>query len=92
MVDDNTVKIGSKKELSKYITACLVSFDKYDTIKILARGNNVKTAIDVLAILKRVYIDNPEYDIQVDSEHFGERNVSTIEITLKGTKKSKEEK
>ena len=87
--DDSVVPVGSK-DVSRYISACMISLGKRDTINIIARGNNVKRAIDILGILIREYLDNPKYDITVDSEKFEERFVSTIEISLSGTKKEKE--
>jgi DNA-binding protein Alba len=75
------------KDISRYISACFFSLGKEKTIKLIARGNNIKRAIDVLAILVRDYLENPEYSIKVGSEPFEKRNVSTIEIVLSGTKK-----
>jgi DNA-binding protein Alba len=78
--------IGNK-DISKYISACFYSLGKEKDIKIVARGNNIKRAIDILAILIRDYLENPKYDIKVGSEPYEKRNVSTIEITLSGIKK-----
>jgi len=80
------IYIGSK-DISRYISACFYSLGKDKDIKIIARGNNIKRAIDILAILVRDYLENPEYDIKVGSEPFEKRNVSTLEIILSGTKK-----
>ena len=85
-----TIYIGSK-EISRYISAALFGFGKGDTIRIISRGKNVKKAIDILAILIRDYVDNPEYDIIVGSEKFENRNISTLEIELSGKKKEKKE-
>jgi DNA-binding protein Alba len=82
--------IGAK-DISRYITACFFGFDKEKKIKIVARGGYIKKAIDILAILIRDHIKDPEYDIIVKSEPFENRNVSAIEITLTGSKKSKVE-
>jgi DNA-binding protein Alba len=84
------VFIGSK-DISRYISACFYSLGKEHQMKIIARGNNIKRAIDVLAILVRDYLESPEYTIKVGSEKFEERNVSTIEIIVSGTKKDKKE-
>ena len=78
--------VGSK-DISRYISACFYSLGKEKDIKIVARGNNIKRAIDILAILVRDYLEKPEYTITVGSEPFEKRNVSTIEILLSGTKK-----
>jgi len=80
------VKIGSK-DISKYLSACFFALGQTDEITIIARGNNIKRAIDVVAILIRQYLINPVYTVKIDSESFEERNVSTIEIVLKGKKK-----
>jgi len=84
------VPIGLK-DISRYISACLYSLSKENEVKILARGNNTKKAIDILAILIRDYLDKPQYNVVVDSEKFKEgdhtRYVSTIEITLSGVRK-----
>ena len=75
------------KDISRYISACFYSLGKEKEIKIAARGNNIKRAIDILAILIREHLEDPQYTIIVGSEPFDKRNVSTIEITLSGTKK-----
>jgi len=80
------IYIGGK-DISRYISACFFSLGKEKNIKIVARGNNIKRAIDILAILVRDYLENPEYEIKVGSEPFEKRNVSTIEISLSGIKK-----
>lgn len=85
------IYIGSK-DISRYISACFYSLGKEKDIKIVARGNNIKRAIDILAILVRDYLENPEYSITVGSEPFEKRNVSTLEILLSGTKKGNIEK
>ena len=77
------------KEISRYISACLFGFGKGDDIKLIARGKNVKKAIDILAILIRDYVDDAEYNIVVASEKFENRNISTIEIELSGKKKER---
>ena len=92
-----SIYIG-KKDLSRYISACFVGLSKSDDIAIIARGNNVKKAIDVLAILIREHIQTPKYNIVVDSEEYTDketnttRNVSTIEIALSGVIKVKKDK
>ena len=80
--------IGSK-EISRYISAGIFGFNKGDKIKLIARGKNIKRAIDVLAILIRDYVEKPEYKVIVDSEKFEGRNISTVEIEISGKKKEK---
>ena len=84
-----SIYIGSK-DISRYISACFFSLgkEKEKNIKIIARGNNIKRAIDILAILVRDYLENPQYSIKVGSEPFEKRNVSTIEISLSGIKRA----
>jgi DNA-binding protein Alba len=88
--EEDKIYIGTK-EISRYISAALFGFGKGESIKLIARGKNVKKAIDILAILIRDYVDEAEYDILVDSEKFENRNISTIEISLSGKKKVKSE-
>jgi len=85
------IYIGSK-EISRYISACFYSLGKEKDIKIIARGNNIKRAVDILAILVRDYLENPQYTIVVGSEPFEKRYVSTIEISLSGVKKGNTDK
>ena len=79
------------KDISRYISACLFSLGKSSDVKIVARGNNIKKAVDTLAILIREYLEDSSYTILIGSEPFENRNVSTIEISLKGTKKENKE-
>lgn len=91
------VYIGSK-DIKNYISACFFGLGKEDKIKIMSRGKNGMTALNVLAILIRDYLENPVYDIIVGSEKFKnpeddkERWVTTLEIELSGLKKEKDEK
>ena len=84
-----TVFIGNK-DISRYISACFYALGKSENLKIISRGSNIKKSIDILAILTRDYLENPKYSIVVGSEPFENRNVSTLEITLSGLRKSKE--
>lgn len=90
MVNIEEIYIGGK-DISRYITACFFGFDKENKIKIIARGGYVKKAIDILAILIRDHIEDPEYEIIVKSEPFENRKVTAIEIILTGDKKKKVE-
>ena len=87
-----------KKDLSRYISACFYALGKDKDVALIARGNNVKKAIDVLAILIREHLSDPKYNVVIDSEKYKdkesgtERNVSTIEIALSGTIKVKKDK
>lgn len=81
------------KEISKYLSACFFAYsnDK-EVIQLIARGNNIKRAIDVAAILIRQYVENPTYEVIIDSEEFENRHVSTIDIIIKGKKIENESK
>ena len=87
----NEVKIGAKP-IGNYITSCFYALGKHPKIKLISRGNYIKTAIDTLAILEREYLDDCSYDIIIGSDKFGERWVSTLEIIISGKKREKEEK
>ena len=75
------IYIGSKG-LRAYIMACIQGLSNEDAIKILARGTNVKKAIDVAEIVRRQTTDL-ESVVNIDSEEYNDRYVSTIAITLK---------
>jgi len=80
------VYVGNK-DISKYLSACFYALGHTEEITIIARGNNVKRAIDITAILIRQYLIDPEYKVIIDSEKYEDRNVSTIEIIIKGKRK-----
>ena len=97
-MESNKVFIG-QKDLKYYFPACFFALGKSDTIKIVARGKNTKKALDLLAILKREYLESPKYSIEIDSEKFidenndgKERHVTTIEIELSGVRKERNNK
>jgi DNA-binding protein Alba len=111
------IPIG-EKDIKNYISACFYALNNnVDEIHLIARGNNIKRAVDVADILLRQYLDIPEKiptitdleeaaekedcklvkkmlkqmkvcEIKIGSEKFGERNVSTLEIVLRGKKKN----
>jgi len=92
MADTNNVVFIGSKEIKHYITGCFFALSRSDEIKIRSRGKNNKLALDVLEILRRVYLDAPKYNISVDTDEFkdesGEtRKVTTLDITLAGTLK-----
>jgi len=96
-ITDEVIFIG-QKEIKNYISACFFGLGKEDKIVLKARGKNSITALNVLAILIRDYLENPVYNIVVGSEQFKnpeddrERWVTTVEIELSGLKKEKDEK
>lgn len=74
------VYVGGKR-LASYVTAGLISLSKHKSVKIVGRGRHVKTAIDIAEILKR-HMKNPETLVDIGSEKFNDKYVSTIEIQL----------
>jgi len=90
MSEYENVYIGSKP-IQHYLTAGIWALGKSDIpIKLLGRGGNIKTTVDVAEILKRQMVD-PKVSIDIGSEDFNERKVSTISIVLDGKRKKKEE-
>lgn len=85
------VYVGSK-DISRYISACFFALGKNDKIILVSRGNHIKRALDILAILIRDYLEDPVYNVTVTSDSYENRNVTAIEISLSGKRKEKEEK
>lgn len=77
------IKIGSNP-LPKYISAGIWALERDKDICLLGRGNNIKTCIDVEEILKR-HMEDPEVEVELGSEDYEDRKVSTISITMRGT-------
>jgi len=96
MSEYEDVYIGNKP-IQNYLTAGIWALGQKNPTRLLGRGSNIKTTVDVAEILKRQMI-NPETIIEIDSEEYedsrngNKRKVSTISIILKGKKKEKEEK
>jgi DNA-binding protein len=90
--DSNIVYIGQKPTMN-YVLAVLTNFNSSDTkeVTIKARGQAITTAVDAVEIAKRRFMkDLSVSKINIGTEELppreGEsknRNVSTIEITLK---------
>lgn len=86
MSRDENVYIGSKPILS-YVTAIVTALQRADSIKVLARGRAISSAVDVVEVTKRSFITDISVDeISIGTERLGEgdaaRNVSTIAIRL----------
>jgi DNA-binding protein len=80
------VYVGSKPILS-YVTAIITALQRADSVKILARGRAISSAVDVVEVTKRNFMkDISVNDISIGTERLGEgneaRNVSTIAITV----------
>ncbi len=86
----DTTFIG-KKPLMTYVTTAIIQLSILPKIIIKARGFSIGSAVDVVQIVLRK--TNPAFmveNIEIDSESLvstdgRNRNVSTIEITLKRT-------
>jgi DNA-binding protein len=86
----DTIFIG-KKPLMTYVTAAIIQLATLPKIMIKARGMSIGTAVDVVQIVLRK--TTPAFmveNIEIDSESLvssdgRNRDVSTIEITLKRT-------
>lgn len=80
-----------QKNITAYVTAILSEFqDNASEVVVKARGNSIKRAIDSVEVLKRKFLPTLKIkDIQIgtevlkDKETKMDRNVSTIEITLR---------
>ena len=86
----DTIFIG-KKPLMTYVTAVIIQLATLPKIMIKARGMSIGTAVDVVQIVLRK--TSPAFmveNIEINSESLvstdgRNRDVSTIEITLKRT-------
>jgi DNA-binding protein len=86
----DTIFIG-KKPLMTYVTAAIIQLATLPKIMIKARGMSIGTAVDVVQIVLRK--TTPAFmveNIEINSESLvstdgRNRDVSTIEITLKRT-------
>jgi len=92
MSEYEDVYIGDKPVIS-YINAGVWALGNKakKPVRLLGRGGNIKTTVDTAEILKRQMI-NPKVNIEIDSEDYEDRKVSTITIILEGKKKKVEEK
>ena len=91
----NLVIIGMKP-IMNYVVACITLFNEgAKTVRIRARGKHISKAVDVVEMLRRVFlkdlkVDNIELGTQTHHSKPGGRptSVSTIEITLGNPKKT----
>jgi DNA-binding protein len=99
MSRDNIIYIGKKPTMT-YVMATIAAMNKQDEGVILkARGQAITTAVNVVEICRNRYLQNigkPFIEIgteELENQHGGFRNVSTISIKLSKEKiKSKTEK
>ena len=86
MAKYENIYIGAKPILN-YVTAVVTALQRADSVKILARGRAISSAVDVVEVTKRSFMTDLNIaDITIGTERLGEqgaeRNVSTIAITL----------
>ena len=91
MSDEEKIYVGSKPILA-YVTAIVTSFSRVDTVKVMARGRAISSAVDVVEVTKRSFVNDLVVEgIEIGTERLegerGERNVSTITLTLSRPKK-----
>ena len=90
MSDTERIYVGSKPILA-YVTAIVTSLSRADTVKVMARGRAISSAVDVVEVTRRSFINDLVVGgIEIGTERLtgerGERNVSTISITLSRSK------
>ena len=66
MSSDERIYIGSKPILA-YVTAVVTSLSRSDTVKVMARGRAISSAVDVMEVTKRSFLT----DIVVDDIDIG---------------------
>ena len=86
MSADERIYVGSKPILA-YVTAVVTSLSKSDSVKVMARGRAISSAVDVVEVTQRSFLTDIVVDsIDIGTERLGEagveRNVSTISINL----------
>ena len=79
----NIVYIG-KKNFMRYVTAVTTQFTVLNnrTVMIIARGNFIKTAIDVAEVVCRQFlVDRLNKKVSIDSKEFADDSGKTIRIS-----------
>ena len=97
--DDNTIFIGNKPPMS-YVLAVVTEFKTVnsDEVVIKARGRAISRAVDTAEIVRNRFVTDAKVkDIKISTESLTNEegrtsNVSSIEITLKTTKKNENKK
>ncbi|KYH39187.1 MAG: DNA-binding protein [Candidatus Bathyarchaeota archaeon B23] len=84
----DTVIVGGKP-IMNYVVACLTLFNAGRAkVKVRARGKNISRAVDVVELLKRVFIKDLDIkDIEIGTdllrdEAGNQRGISTINIII----------
>ncbi len=69
-----------------YVTACITCMtDHGGVVTVAARGNTISRVVDVIEVLKRFVqykVENVEFGTDVIKQDGGERNISTIRVTI----------
>ena len=86
MSGEERVYVGSKP-IFAYVTAIVTSLSKSESVRVMARGRAISSAVDVVEVIKRSFLTDLVVDaIDIGTERLGEsgaeRNVSTISIRL----------
>jgi len=83
---NENIYVGSKPIMS-YVTAVITALQRADSVRVLARGRAISSAVDAVEVTKRSFMTDIAVDgISIGTERLGEgdasRNVSTIAISL----------
>ena len=86
------VIVGTKPTMN-YVIACITLFNSgMSSLCVRARGRNISKAVEVVEMLRRVFVKDAEVDdIKLGTDvhtpsHGKEVSVSTIEIVVKNSK------
>ena len=85
--DDNVVFIGKKPTMS-YVLAVITQFSSgAKEVHVKARGKSISRAVDVVEVIKKRFMPDIKYSIDIGTEEMKEEdktvNISTIDILLK---------
>lgn len=86
------VIVGTKPTMN-YVVACITLFNSgMSRLRVRARGRNISKAVEVVEMLRRVFVKDAEVDeIKLGTDvhtlpHGKKMSVSTIEIVVKNPK------
>jgi len=92
--DDDVIYVG-KKHLLNYVTAVNIIFQKFDEIRIVARGQFISKAVDLVEVMRNKFLKGQIEikSINIGSEKFEKEEktitISSIEIILNKIKNKK---
>jgi DNA-binding protein len=83
---NENIYVGSKPIMS-YVTAVITALQRADSVRVLARGRAISSAVDAVEVTRRSFMTDIAVEgISIGTERLGEgdasRNVSTIAISL----------